>query len=269
MIGPAITTNRIRYILAGDLLEQMTATSFGLMDFSIPLFGLYGACSTMGESIGLGSMLVAGGFAESVMALASSHFAGAEKQFRFPLDYGNQRPLAASWTVTGCGAVIISTKKGRVRVKGMTTGKIVDFGLKDSMNMGACMAPAACDTIYQNFMDFNCMPEEYDKIITGDLGYIGHDILLDLLKDKGFDISSQHMDCGIEIYDQKTQDTHNGGSGCGCAAVTLCSYIIRQLEKGAWKKILFIPTGALLSKTSFNEGRTVPGIAHAVILEHC
>ena len=131
------------------------------------------------------------------------------------------------------------------------------------------MAPAACDTIYQNFMDFNCMPDEYDKIITGDLGYIGHDILLDLLKDKGFDISKQHMDCGIEIYNQKTQDTHNGGSGCGCAAITLCGYILKQLEKGAWKKVLFIPTGALLSKTSFNEGRTVPGIAHAVILEHC
>ena len=156
--------------------SQMTATSFGLMDLSIPLFGLYGACSTMGESIGLGAALVAGGFAESLMALASSHFAGAEKQFRFPLDYGNQRPLAASWTVTGCGAVIISNKKGRARITGITTGKIVDYGLKDSMNMGACMAPAACDTIYQNFMDFNCMPDEYDKIITGDLGYIGHEI---------------------------------------------------------------------------------------------
>lgn len=259
----------IRYVLAGDLLEQMTATSFGLMNLSIPLFGLYGACSTMGESIGLGSIIVAGGFAEHVMALASSHYAGAEKQFRYPLDYGNQRPLAASWTVTGCGAVILSTKRSHVRIKGITTGKIVDFGLKDSMNMGACMAPAACDTIYQNFMDFNCLPDEYDKIITGDLGYIGHDILIDLLKEKGFDISSRHMDCGIEIYDKETQDTHNGGSGCGCAAVTLCSYIMKQLEKGAWKKILFIPTGALLSKTSFNEGRTVPGIAHAVILEHC
>ncbi len=259
----------IRYILAGDLLEQMTATSFGIMDFNIPLFGLYGACSTMGESIGLGSILVSGGFAEQVISMASSHYAGAEKQFRFPLDYGNQRPLAASWTVTGCGAVIISTKRSHVRVTGITTGKIVDFGVKDSMNMGACMAPAACDTIYQNFMDFNCMPEEYDKIVTGDLGYIGSDILIDLLKEKGFDISKQHMDCGIEIYDRNTQDTHNGGSGCGCAAITLCGHLLKQLEKGAWKKILFIPTGALLSKTSFNEGRTVPGIAHAVILEHC
>lgn len=259
----------IRYILAGDLLEQMTATSFGIMDFNIPLLGLYGACSTMGEAMGLGAMLVAGGYGEYVLSMASSHFAGAEKQFRFPLDYGNQRPLAASWTVTGCGAVIISKKKGRAKIFGTTTGKIVDFGVKDSMNMGACMAPAACDTIYQNFMDFGYQPEEYDKIITGDLGYVGQEILLDLLKQKGFDISSQHMDCGIEIFDRQTQDTHNGGSGCGCAAVTFSSHILRQVEKGAWKKVLFVPTGALLSKTSFNEGRTVPGIAHGVIIEHC
>lgn len=259
----------IRYILAGDLLEQMTATSFGIMDFHIPLFGLYGACSTMGESIGLGSVLVSGGFAGQVISLASSHYAGAEKQFRFPLDYGNQRPLAASWTVTGCGAVIISTMRSHVRITGITTGKIVDFGLKDSMNMGACMAPAACDTIYQHLTDFDCTPAEYDKIVTGDLGYIGSKILIDLLKEKGFDISQQHMDCGIEIFDQNTQDTHNGGSGCGCAAITLCGHLLKQLEKGAWKRLLFIPTGALLSKTSFNEGRTVPGIAHAVILEHC
>lgn len=259
----------IRYILAGDLLEQMTATSFGIMDFHIPLFGLYGACSTMGESIGLGSILVSGGFAEQVISMASSHYAGAEKQFRFPLDYGNQRPLAASWTVTGCGAVIISSRRSHVRITGITTGKIVDMGIKDSMNMGACMAPAACDTIYQNLMDFNYLPEEYDKIVTGDLGYIGSEILIDLLKEKGFDISSRHMDCGIEIYDQDTQDTHNGGSGCGCAAITLCAHLLHQLEKGSWKKLLFIPTGALLSKTSYNEGRTVPGIAHAVIFEHC
>lgn len=264
-----LQSDDIRYILAGDLLEQMTATSFGLSEMSIPLFGLYGACSTMGEALGLGSILVSGGFAEHVIALASSHYAGAEKQFRYPLDYGNQRPLAASWTVTGCGAVILSTKRSHVRITGITTGKIIDYGIKDSMNMGACMAPAACDTIYQNFMDFHCLPEEYDKIITGDLGYVGQDILIDLLKDKGFNISTQHMDCGIEIFDRETQDTHNGGSGCGCAAVTLCSYVLHQLQKGSWKKILFIPTGALLSKTSFNEGRTVPGIAHAVILEHC
>lgn len=264
-----LTKQDIRYILAGDLLEQMTATSFGIMDLEIPLFGLYGACSTMGEALSLASILIAGGFAENVIAMASSHYAGAEKQFRFPLEYGNQRPLAATWTVTGCGAVILGKKRSKARVTGITTGKVVDFGMKDSMNMGACMAPAACDTIYQNFMDFNRMPEDYDKIITGDLGYIGHDILLDLMKERGFDISKQHMDCGIEIFDRETQDTHSGGSGCGCSAVTLSAYLLREIEKGAWKRILFIPTGALLSKVSFNEGRTVPGIAHAVVIEHC
>ena len=140
--------------------------------------------------------------------------------------------------------------------------------MKDSINMGACMAPAACDTIYQNFMDFNRQAEDYDKIVTGDLGYVGHDILIHLMKEKGFDISKQHMDCGMLIFDQETQDTHAGGSGCGCAAVTLCAHLLRQIEKGAWKRILYIPTGALLSKVSFNEGRTVPGIAHAVVIEH-
>ncbi len=263
-----LTKADIRYILAGDLLEQMTATSFGLMDLEIPLFGLYGACSTMGEALSLGSMLISGGYGEYIMTVASSHYAGAEKQFRFPLDYGNQRPLAASWTVTGSGAIILSMKKGRARITGITTGKIVDFGMKDSMNMGACMAPAACDTIYQNFMDFNRQAEDYDKIVTGDLGYVGHDILIHLMKEKGFDISKQHMDCGMLIFDQETQDTHAGGSGCGCAAVTLCAHLLRQIEKGAWKRILYIPTGALLSKVSFNEGRTVPGIAHAVVIEN-
>lgn len=263
-----LTKADIRYILAGDLLEQMTATSFGLMDLEIPLFGLYGACSTMGEALNLGAMLISGGYGDYIMTVASSHYAGAEKQFRFPLDYGNQRPLAASWTVTGSGAIILSNKKGRARITGITTGKIVDFGVKDSMNMGACMAPAACDTIYQNFMDFNRQASDYDKIVTGDLGYIGHDILLDLMKEKGFDISQQHMDCGMLIFDQQTQDTHAGGSGCGCAAVTLCAHLLNQIEKGAWKRILYIPTGALLSKVSFNEGRSVPGIAHAVVIEH-
>lgn len=257
----------IQFILAGDLLEQMTATSFGLMDLEIPLLGLYGACSTMGEALLIGSMLISGGFGDYLLAMASSHYAGAEKQFRFPLDYGNQRPLAASWTVTGCGAVILGKKKGRAKITGLTAGKIIDYGLKDSMNMGACMAPAACDTIYQNLMDFNRMPEDYDKIITGDLGYVGHDILIDLMKEKGFDISKQHMDCGMMIFDQENQDTHAGGSGCGCAAVTLCARLLREIENRKWKRILFVPTGALLSKTSFNEGRSVPGIAHAVVIE--
>lgn len=260
---------QIRYIFAGDLLGQIIATSFGIMDFNIPMFGLYGACSTCGEALSLAAMAVSAGYGDYALALTSSHFASAEKQFRFPLGYGNQRPLAATWTVTGSGAFILAPKGGKARITGITTGKVIDFGVKDSMNMGACMAPAACDTIYQNFMDFNRQPEDYDKIITGDLGYVGKKILIDLLKEKGFDISKVHTDCGIEIFDQESQDTHSGGSGCACSAVTLAAMILPKIEKGIWRRVLFVPTGALLSTVSFNEGQSVPGIAHAVVIEHC
>ncbi len=262
----------IRYLFAGDLLGQSIASSFGLLSYQIPLFGLFGACSTCGEGLGLGAMAVHAGFAQHVACVTSSHFASAEKEFRFPLDYGTQRPLSASWTVTGSGAFILSakqqgTQRARAKITGMTSGKIIDYGIKDSMNMGCCMAPAAADTICQNFIDFNRKPEDYDKIITGDLGQIGQKALLDLLRDKGYDIDAQHTDCGIEIYDAKEQDTHAGGSGCGCAASVLSAYILRQLEQNVWKRVLFVPTGALMSKTSYNEGQTVPGIAHAVVLE--
>lgn len=260
----------IRYVFAGDLLGQTMATSFGLLDYQVPLFGLYGACSTCGESLGLAAICIAGGFAKNVICVTSSHFASAEKEFRFPLDYGNQRPLSAGWTVTGSGAFIVSAdagKNNRALISGITTGKIMDYGIKDSMNMGAAMAPAAADTIYQNLLDFNRQPADYDQIITGDLGSVGKEILIQLLKDKGFDISGNHMDCGMEIYDAKTQDTHAGGTGCGCAAVTLSAYLLKQLEDKKWKRILFVPTGAMLSKVSFNEGNNVPGIAHGVVIE--
>lgn len=261
------SAGEIRYIFAGDLLGQLIGTTFGLINYEIPMFGLYGACSTMGESMALAAMCVAGDYANRVIALASSHFASAEKQFRFPLEYGNQRPLSASWTVTGCGSVIIGKEKNTVKIAGITTGKVVDFGVKDSMNMGACMAPAAADLIYANFMDLGVDQDYYDMIITGDLGNVGQTILFDLMKDKGYDISKKHMDCGIEIFDDKTQDTHAGGSGCGCSALVLCSYILKQLEKKIWKRVLFLPTGAMLSPVSFNEGKSVPGIAHGIILE--
>lgn len=259
----------IRYLFAGDLLGQLIATSFGTVDLEIPLFGLYGACSTMGEALSLGAMTVDAGHADRVMALASSHYATAEKQFRFPLAYGNQRPESASWTVTGCGAVILSSKqeKYKVKITGITTGRMMDLGTKDSMNMGAAMAPAAWDTIMQNFKDFDVDETWYDKIITGDLGEIGKKILLDFMKNEGHDLSDRHIDCGLEIYDNKIQDTHAGGSGCGCAAVTLCAGILPRLIDGTWKRVLFLPTGALLSTVSFNEGQSIPGIAHAVVLE--
>ena len=263
----------ISYIFAGDLLGQSMATSFGISSYQIPLLGVYGACSTCGESLALGAMSIAGGFADKVACVTSSHFASAEKEFRFPLDYGSQRPLSATWTVTGSGAFVLSDepegggRKARARISAMTVGKVVDYGLKDSMNMGACMAPAAASTLEQHFTDFAGQPEEYDKIITGDLGKVGQRVLIDLLRKQGYDISEQHMDCGLEIYDAASQDTHAGGSGCGCSAVTLSAYILKQLEEGNWKKVLFIPTGALLSKTSFNEGMSVPGIAHALVIE--
>lgn len=269
MSKAGVKPDDINVIIAGDLLGQSIATSFGIADYQIPLLGVYGACSTCGESLAVGAMLLSGGYAEKVTCVTSSHFASAEKEFRFPLEYGNQRPLSSTWTVTGSGAFILGMGKegARARITGLTIGKIVDYGLKDSMNMGACMAPSAASTLERHFIDFKSQPEDYDKIITGDLGKVGQTVLIDLMREKGYDISAMHMDCGIEIYDPETQDTHSGGSGCGCSAVTLSAYVLKQIEEGNWKKVLFMPTGALLSKTSFNEGKSVPGIAHALVIE--
>lgn len=286
----AVHRKDIRYLFAGDLLGQLIATSFGTVDLEIPLFGLYGACSTIGEALCLGAMCVDGGYADHVMALSSSHYATAEKQFRFPLGYGNQRPESATWTVTGCGAVVLTADAGErareeagedvplpgfygpgrgrgVRITAATTGRMVDMGTKDSMNMGAAMAPAAWDTIMQNFRDLDADENSYDRIITGDLGEIGQKILLDFMKNEGHDISRIHMDCGLEIYDNQAQDVHAGGSGCGCVAVTLCAGILPRLLDGSWNRVLFVPTGAMLSTVSYNEGQSIPGIAHAIVLE--
>ena len=263
-----VKPEEVRYVFAGDLLGQTIATSFGIMNYNIPLFGVYGACSTAGESMSLAAMCVAGGYADTVLAMTSSHFASAEKQFRFPLEYGNQRPASATWTVTGSGAFLIGKKKSHVKITGITTGKIVDYGIRDSMNMGAAMAPAACDLIVRHFEDFQRKPSDYSKIITGDLGYVGRTILLDLLKEKGFDLSEVHTDCGIEIFDKDTQGTDSGGSGCGCSAITMSAHFLPHIQDGTLKRVLFVPTGALLSTVSFNEGQNVPGIAHGVVLEY-
>ncbi len=274
-----VSSEQVRYLFAGDLLGQTIATSFGLMDFKIPLFGVYGACSTAGESMALAAMTVAAGYADLAAAVTSSHFASAEKQFRFPLEYANQRPLSSTWTVTGSGAFLIGSKDyiesqkeptfegNQVAVTGITTGIIVDYGVKDSMNMGAAMAPAAADCIYNHLQDFGREPTYYDRIITGDLGLVGQEILFELMKQKGMNISLVHTDCGIEIFDNETQGTGSGGSGCGCSAVTLGAHFLPMLRRGELKRVLFVPTGALLSKISFNEGQNVPGIAHAVVLE--
>lgn len=268
-----ITIEDIKYIFGGDLQNQLVGTTFGLKEFNTALFGLYGACSTCGEALSLAAMTVAAGYAKHAIAVTSSHYGSAEKQFRFPLEYGNQRPLSATWTVTGSGAFILSSsddnqpQKQYPRITGITTGKIVDYGVRDSMNMGACMAPAAADVIYQSLEDFRVKPTHYDRIVTGDLGKVGTEILIKLLRDNGYDIGKMHMDCGVEIFSNSIQDTHSGGSGCGCSASTLAGYLLTQLEKGEWHRILFVPTGALLSPISFNEGQTIPGIAHAVIIE--
>lgn len=263
-----VKPEEVRFLFGGDLLRQGVATSMGVESLRIPMFGLYGACSTSGEALALGAMSVAAGYGDRMLAVTSSHFGSAEKEFRFPLGYASQRPLSAHWTVTGSGAFLVGTEKSHVRISGVTVGKIVDYGLKDSQNMGACMAPAAMDTIIRNLEDFERTVDDYDRIITGDLGYVGQDILFDLMQGKGYDIRVKHMDCGMVIFDQKTQDTHAGGSGCGCAAVTLASYILPKIKKGEWKRVLFVPTGALLSTVSFNEGASIPGIAHGIVLEH-
>lgn len=262
----------IRYLLAGDLLGQTIATSFGLGGFEIPLFGVYGACSTCGETLSLGSMLLGGGFAKNVICVTSSHFASAEKEFRFPLEYGGQRPPCATRTVTGSGAFLLSADQNpnsKALITGVTTGKIMDLGVKDSFNMGCSMAPAAADVIATNLKDFQRQPSDYDKIITGDLGRVGQQALFELMDQKGYDITANHMDCGIEIFHEDQKGTMSGGSGCGCAATVLSAYVLRMIHEKVWKRVLFVPTGALLNKTSFNEGQTVPGIAHGVVLEAC
>lgn len=269
-----VLPEEIRYLFAGDLLGQSVATYFGLKNFQIPMFGLYGACSTCGESIALAAMNVAAGYADYAAAVTSSHFGSAEKQFRFPLEYANQRPLSATWTVTGSGAFVLAgaqlgQKRGaKIRVSGVTTGKVIDFGIKDSMNMGAAMAPAAWDLIFRNFQDFHRGTKDYDVIVTGDLGTVGSEILRDLAEEKGFHLNNVHEDCGVKIFDGTTQGTGAGGSGCGCSATTLSAYYLPKIARGELKRILFVPTGALLSPVSFNEGENVPGIAHGIVLEN-
>lgn len=281
LLGKACTDiYSVDLLLAGDLLGQSIASSFGTASFPIPHIGLYGACSTCALTLINGAAWIAGGLAHKTICVTSSHFASAEKEFRFPLAYGNQRPETSTWTVTGSGAFLLSdsslshdssgsniSSTPLARVTSATLGKIVDYGVKDSMNMGACMAPAAASTIAAHLRDFHVTPNEYDQIITGDLGLIGQTLLYDLLWKEKIDIQIRHMDCGVKIYDNPKQGTHAGGSGCGCSAVTLAAYILPKLAKGEWKKVLFVPTGALLSKTSFNEGMSIPGIAHAVVLE--
>ena len=259
----------VDYILCGDLLNQCTGSTFGIKNLEIPFFGLFGACSTMGESMSLGAMLIDGGFANHVLAGASSHFCAAEKQFRFPLPLGTQRPPTATWTVTGDGAVVLSRKGEGPKITEITTGKIVDMGVTDANNMGAAMAPAAAALLKAHFEDTGRTPQEYDVIATGDLGMVGRQLVVELLKKEGYDMDSRYTDCGIEIFDAEKQDTHAGGSGCACSAVTFCAYFYPKLVSGEIGRMLFIPTGALMSPTSSQQGQPIPGIAHGVVIEGC
>lgn len=262
----------IDYIIAGDLLNQSIATTYGVKKFGRPFIGVYGACSTFAESMSLAGIILDGGGAKNILIGASSHFCSAEKQFRSPLELGNQRVLTSSWTVTGDGSAVISNlpkynNKKLPKIKRITTGKIVDLGIKDPNNMGAAMAPAAADTIISHFKDFGLPNDFYDLVITGDLGHIGHKLSNEILLKNNIDITKNYSDCGIEIYDRDSQDTHAGGSGCACSAVTFAGMLYNKLIKGELKRILFVPTGALLSQISTLQGESIPAIAHAVSIE--
>ncbi len=258
--------SELQYILAGDLLNQCVSSAFAMRESKIPYLGLYGACSTMAEGLSLGAVLVEGGAASHVCALTGSHFCTAERQYRFPLEYGGQRTPSSQWTVTGAGAVILG-KHGRIRLTHVTHGRIIDAGIKDPNSMGSAMAPAAFDTIRSHFRDTGRSPEDYGAIFTGDLGALGHDILQALFKADGVELGPRYMDCGVLIYDLATQEVNSGGSGCGCCASVLAGHILQAMEDGVWQRVLFAATGALMSPTSSQQGESIPGICHAVVLE--
>lgn len=257
-----LTPDDIDNIFAGDLLNQCIGSSFGLRSFGIPFIGLYGACSTMALSAGLAAVFIDSGAAKKTVSVTSSHFCSAERQYRFPLNYGSQRTPTAQWTVTGSGALILGKDGGDIYISSVTFGEIEDLNIKDANNMGAAMAPAAAGTLLNFFKDTETKPDDYDIIFTGDLGYVGTNLLYELLEREGIDIRCRHSDCGTLIFDREKQDVHAGGSGCGCSASVLCSYIMHRLEKGDFGNILFMSTGALMSPTSSFQGESIPGIAH-------
>lgn len=262
-----IASTEIDYCFAGDLLNQCISSSFGLREINIPYFGIFGACSTFVEALSLASVFIEGGAGENAICAASSHFCSAEKQFRFPLELGNQRPQTSQWTVTGSGAAIISSTGNGPYITHITPGKIVDMGIKDANNMGAAMAPAALDTLINHFKDTRRNPSYYDAIFTGDLGYIGKEILTEMAGTKGYNIKHNYNDCGVLMFDKEKQDTHSGGSGCACIATIFSGYIFKKLKEKKYKKVLLIATGALTNSTTVQQGESIPGIAHAISIE--
>jgi len=262
----------IQMLLAGDLLNQIVSAGFAARDLCLPFYGLYGACSTMSESLSIGSMLCDGGYADRLICATASHFCTAERQYRAPLELGGQRTPTAQWTVTGAGAVMLTggpaAASSRIVITHTTCGRVIDLGVTDQTNMGAAMAPAAADTILAHLQDMDRTPDDYDLIVTGDLGLFGRQLLLELLRKNGISVSGDKLfDCGCEIFSED-QDAHCGGSGCGCAASMLCAHILPEIEAGRLKRILFMATGALLSPTTSMQGESIPGVAHAVVLEH-
>ncbi len=261
-----LTPDKLDRIFAGDLLNQCVSSTFGIRDYDIPYYGIYGACSNMAESLSLAAMMIDGGFAEHAAAVTSSHFCSAERQYRFPLEYGGQRTPSSQWTVTGAGAAVVSASGHGPKIEALTCGKIADMGIKDANNMGAAMAPAAYNTLTAHFEDLGIEPDYYDLIVTGDLGFVGSEILRELFSDSGKTLMERYNDCGLMVFSREEQDVGAGGSGCGCSAVVLCGHILKKLSKGELKRVLFAATGALMSPLTAQQGETIPGICHAVAI---
>ena len=254
-------------LLGGDLLNQCVSSAFAVKDRSVPYLGLYGACSTMAEGLALAALLLDGGGLSRALAFTGSHFCAAERQYRFPLEYGGQRTPTSQWTVTGAGAVLLANETESLTLTHVTPGRVVDAGVTDANNMGAAMAPAALDTILAHIDDTGLDFKDYDAVFTGDLGAIGHDILQDLLQREGLDPGFKYLDCGVLIYDLLTQDVHAGGSGCGCSASVLAAHILPAMERGVWRRVLFAGTGALMSPLTCQQGCSIPAVCHAVSIE--
>lgn len=264
-----LSPSQLQFIFAGDLLNQNIASTFGLREMNIPLLGQFGACSTMGQTLAMAAIFVDSGAADLCGAVTSSHFCTAERQFRFPLEYGGQRTPTSQWTATASGAVVVGRAGKGVRVREVCIGRVQDLGVTDMNNLGSAMAPAAADTLAHFFRDTETRPEDYDLIATGDLGAVGSQLNRELMERKGYPLGDNYTDCGLLLFDRERQDVHAGGSGCGCSAAVLCAHFLPMMERGELHSLLFVPTGALMSPTSSQQGESIPGIAHAVHLVSC
>lgn len=262
-----LTADRLSLVFGGDLLNQCTGTSFAMRHHGAPFYGVYSACASMGESLSLAAMSLASGAAFSAAAITSSHYCTAERQYRTPMPYGNQRTPTAQWTATACGCCLLTAEGAGPRLTHAVTGRVTDLGVTDANNMGAAMAPAAYHTISAYFRDTGESPADFDRILTGDLGKFGHELLIELFRRDGVDLTQNYTDCGLLLYDIPKQDMHCGGSGAGCSAAVLAGHILGQLAAGTWRRVLFAPTGALLSPTTVFQGQSIPAICHAVVIE--